>query len=75
MKTNYLIAGALGAMLVASAANAREIKPYFLHKNPVKTIPSDQLIADGSIGRGIPNQNLSAPFTVSFEGISLYDTI
>ena len=75
MKTKFLIAGAVGAMLVASAANARDIKSYYLNKNPVKTVPSDQQISDGNVGRGIPNQNVAGPVTVSFEGISLYDTI
>jgi len=75
VKTKFLIAGAVGAMLVASAANARDIKSYYLNKNPVKTVPSDQQISDGNVGRGIPNQNVAGPVTVSFEGISLYDTI
>ena len=70
-----VIAGAVGAMLVASAANARDIKSYYLNKNPVKTVPSDQQISDGNVGRGIPNQNVAGPVTVSFEVISLYDTI
>jgi len=73
MKTNYLLAIAAGSLLASTAASAATIKPYYLNKNPLATVPPAPDMSVDTVGPGVPIINAAGPVTIQFQGISQYD--
>nr|WP_243445915.1 PEPxxWA-CTERM sorting domain-containing protein [Polymorphobacter arshaanensis] len=74
MKTKYLLAGALGALLASSAAHALDAKPYFIDKSYWG--PTIRPATDVSLdmnGLTAPIINSASPVFIQWEGISQYD--
>ena len=73
MKSNYILAAVMGTLLASTSASALTIKPYFLNKNPLGTVPPAPDMAVDTVGRGVPIISAANPLTIQFQGISQYD--